>query len=91
MPAACGIACEVCGFLEECGGCMPGTDPRAPARLEQITQMIGMPCPMLECAIKNNVDYCLRCPNFPCDVAYQEIPYSKKLLDVFKGFKENKN
>ena len=42
---------------------------------------------MLECAIKNNVDYCLKCPMFPCDTAYQEIPYSKKVLDIIKGLK----
>jgi len=91
VPAACGIACEVCGFLEECGGCMPGTDPRVPERLEQLRQMLGgLTCPMLECAAKNKVDYCLKCAMFPCDIAYQEIPYSKKLLDVFKSFKEKK-
>ena len=27
MPAACGLACEVCGNLEKCGGCMAGTEP----------------------------------------------------------------
>jgi hypothetical protein len=87
MPAACGLACEVCGNLEKCGGCMAGTDPRAPQRLEQVKQAMGAPCPMLECAIKNKVDYCLRCPSFPCEVAYQEIPYSKKTLDIIKGMK----
>ena len=46
--------------------------------------------PMLECAVKNKVDYCLGCKKFPCDIAYQEIPYSKKVLDIFKKFKEGK-
>ena len=90
MPAACGIACEVCGFKETCGGCVSGTDPKAPERLEKLKQMLGMPCPVLECAVKNKVDYCLRCGEFPCDVHYQGIPYSKTLLDVFKSFKESK-
>jgi hypothetical protein len=85
MPAACGIACEVCKLKEMCGGCVPGTDERAPARLEQLKGM-GLPCPVLECAIKNKVDYCLRCDKFPCDVHYQGFPYSKNLLDVFKRF-----
>ena len=90
MPAACGIACEVCGLKEVCGGCLPGTDPKAPERLEEIKKMMGMPCAVLECAIKNKVDYCLSCEKFPCDIHYQEFPYSKKLLDVFKKFKERK-
>jgi len=90
MPGACGMACEVCVFKEACGGCMPGTDPKAAERLEHLKQELGMSCPMLECATKNKVDYCLRCPQFPCDVAYQEIPYSKKVLDIFKKFKEEK-
>ena len=90
MPAACGMACEVCGLIEVCGGCLPGTDPGAPERAEKIRKMVGMPCPMLECAIKNKVDYCLKCPGFPCDIAYQEIPYSKKFLDIMKKFFKEK-
>ena len=90
MPAACGMACEVCGFKELCGGCPSGTDQKAPERLEQIKNIFGAPCAVLECAIKSKVDYCLRCDKFPCDVHYQEIPYSKKLLDTFKKFKESK-
>ena len=90
MPAACGIACEVCGLKEVCGGCPPGTDPKAPERLEKIKQMMGTTCAVLECAMKSNVDYCLSCAEFPCDIHYQGIPYSKKLLDLFKQFKESK-
>lgn len=77
-------------FLEKgiCPGCTAGTDPKAPARVEWLKR-IGMSCPVLECAIKNKVDYCLRCENLPCDVLYQaERPYSKSLLDLFKGIKE---
>jgi hypothetical protein len=66
---------------------MAGTDPRAPEKLEQVKKVMGGPCPMLECAIKNKMDYCLRCPSFPCDTAYLEIPYSKKTLDAIKGLK----
>ena len=88
MTAACGINCDVCKFKEVCGGCMPGTDPKAPERLEKLKKMLGMPCPMLECAVKNKVEYCLGCPKFPCPVAYQEIPYSKKTLDVFKSLQK---
>jgi hypothetical protein len=86
MPAACGIACEVCSLKEKgmCPGCVPGNDARAPAFVETL-KGIGVSCPVLECAIKANRDYCFKCPKFPCDVFYQaEFPYSKKLLDMFK-------
>jgi len=86
MPGACGIACEVCGLKEkgDCPGCAPGTDEKARAMVEWL-KGVGISCPVLECAIKNKVDYCLRCESLPCDVLYQaEFPYSKKLLDIFK-------
>ena len=89
MPAACGIACEVCGVKDKCGGCVSGIDPAAPQRLEQIKEMMGVYCPVLKCAIENKVVYCLSCEKFPCEVHYKwEIPYSRKLLDLFKKFKE---
>ncbi len=87
MPAACGMACEVCSIREKgiCPGCVAGTDAKAPAMVEWLKKM-GFSCPVLECAIKSKVDYCLRCEKFPCDVLYQaEFPYSKKLLDMFKA------
>ena len=87
MPGACGLACEVCGNLQICGGCMAGTDPRAPGKLEQIKISTGYPCPMLACAIQKKEDYCLGCTSFPCDTAYLEVPYSKKTLDMIKGMK----
>lgn len=88
MTGACGINCDVCGMLKVCGGCVAGTDPKAQERLDKVKQMLGMPCPVLECAMKNKVDYCLSCSKFPCDLMYQvEMPYSKKLLDIFKKFK----
>ncbi len=91
MPGACGIACEVCGLREPCGGCLPGTDPGAPQRAEQIREMMGAPCPVLECAMKSNVAYCLSCGEFPCRLHYKaEIPYSRRLLDILKKFKEEK-
>ena len=87
MPAACGMACEVCIILEKgiCPGCVAGTDAKAPSMVEWLKKM-ELSCPVLECAIKSKVDYCLRCETLPCDVLYQaEFPYSKKLLDMFKG------
>lgn len=88
LPAACGISCEVCGLKEKCGGCVSGTDPDAPKVLERMKQGKGNPCPVLECAIENKVEYCLSCEKFPCAIHYEsETPYSKKTLDLFKKFK----
>ena len=90
MPSACGLACEVCGLREKgfcpIGGCVSGTDPKAPEKLEKFKAAMGNPCLILECAIKNKVDHCLRCDKFPCEVHYQqEGPFSKKTLDMIKG------
>ncbi len=88
MPGACGIACEVCGLRDQCGGCVAGTDPRAPQRQAELRKLMGAPCPALNCAMRKGIDYCLRCPDFPCEVHYKwEIPYSRKLLDLVKKFK----
>ena len=93
MPGACGLACEVCGFLPKgicptIDGCVAGTDTKAPEKAEKFKTAMGDPCLILECAIKNKVDYCFRCDKFPCDVHYQAELYSKKLLDMIKEMKE---
>ena len=89
MPSACGLACEVCGIRERVGwpvdGCVSGTDKKAAEKLEKFKAAMGNPCFILECAIKNNVDHCTRCDEFPCEVHYQQEIYSHKLLDVVKG------
>jgi hypothetical protein len=87
VPSACGIACEICVLHEKeiCPGCAPGNDPKAQAFME-ILKGLDMSCPVLECAIKNKVDYCFRCEKFPCDVHYLGFPYSKELLDTWKKF-----
>ncbi len=89
LPGACGIACETCMLKEKCGGCVSGTDPDAPRVLERMKRGIGNPCPVLKCAIEKGVEYCLKCPEFPCKVHYKnEIPYSKKALDLFKKIRD---
>jgi hypothetical protein len=89
MPATCGLACEVCGFPDRrlcpIDRCVPGTDPKAPEKLEKFKAAIGQPCLILDCAIKNNVDHCFRCPKFPCEIHYQQEIFSHKLLDMIKG------
>jgi hypothetical protein len=64
-------------------GCVAGTHPKALEKLEKRKQL-GYPCLLLECAVNNKVDYCLRCDKFPCNLHYQEELYSKKTLDGFK-------
>jgi len=65
---------------------VPGTDPRAPEKLEKFKAAMGRPCFILECAIKNKVDHCTRCDQFPCEVHYQQgWPFSQQLLDILKG------
>ena len=95
MPAACGLACEVCVFPEKgmClvgDRCVAGTDSGAPEKLEKFKAATGHPCLILECAIKNNVDYCFRCEKFPCEIHYQAELYSHKLLDLIKGMLQKK-
>jgi len=91
MIAACGIACDVCQLKEPCGGCVSGIDPTCQQRAAVIREMMGAPCPVLECAIKNKVDYCLSCAQFPCELHYKaQIPYSRRLLDILKKFKAEK-
>jgi len=63
---------------------VPGTDPKAPEKAEKFKAVMGQPCLILECAIKNKVDHCTRCGEFPCEVHYQQELYSKKLLDTIK-------
>jgi len=64
---------------------VPGTDPKAPEKAEKFKAAMGQPCLVLECAIKNKVDHCSRCGEFPCEVHYKQEIYSKKLLDIIKG------
>lgn len=92
MTAACGIDCEICELKAECGGCPPGTDPRAKERLDELKRLVGLICPVLKCAIEKNVDYCLRCDSFPCDIHYKyNYPYSDLLLDNLKVMKQYRN
>ena len=90
MTAACGVNCEICGLKDACGGCPPGTDPSARDRADEIVRLFGIRCPVLLCAIEKNVDYCLRCDSFPCDIHYRyNYPYSDFLLDALKVMKEH--
>lgn len=89
MTAACGIDCDVCELKPECRGCPPGTDPGARDRLDELQRLIGFICPVLRCAIEKNVDYCIRCQEFPCNIHYKyNYPYSDLYLDDIKVMTE---
>jgi len=80
----------VCGIREKglcpIDGCVPGTDPQAPAKIEKFKAAMGHGCAILECATKNQRDHCLRCGGFPCNTHYEQGgPYSKQTLDMIKG------
>jgi len=84
---ACGIACEVCGFLAKgvCEGCVAGNDEGASMKLDTQKKQFGFACPVLECNFSRKAGYCLKdCDSFPCDVLYRGFPYSKGFLDIFK-------
>jgi hypothetical protein len=87
--SACGFPCEVCHIrakgLCPLDGCVPGTDPRAPEILEKSKETFGRPCPILECAIKNNIHNCWQCEKFPCKIHFDELRiYDKKVLDILE-------
>jgi len=88
MPAACGLACEVCGGLSRglclIEGCVPGR--KALEKLEAQRRALGSTCPILECAYRRGVDHCSRdCPSYPCNIYYSlQVPFSKRFLDLMK-------
>ncbi len=73
---ACGIACELgCGLYSKgvCQGC-------------DRTHADKIPCPVLQCSVKKQVEYCGRdCGQFPCDVFKQGFPYSQAYLGMYSG------
>ena len=87
LVGVCGIACEKCRRLlnKTCiiGGC---SFEGAEEKLKKQREVLGFTCPILECAFRAGVSYCMQdCKNFPCEIYYRfEFPYSKKFLDVMK-------
>ena len=68
---ACGISCDACGLVEKgiCTYCGPGDTEAARAKLEsQRNRFGGLACPVLICAVMNQIAFCMRdCPDFPCE------------------------
>jgi len=101
------MVCGVCKLLEdnacEMCGCVPGTDKRVPEKQMRMKAVVGTICPILECASKKKVDFCFKCPEFPCEnfyahempemyaspgMKYKPFPFSREFLDRFKSEKE---
>ena len=89
---ACGIACEVCGLYVRniCEGCGPGTLESNKERVEMLKDR-GVLCPVLECAVKNSVDYCSKdCKEFPCARFKKDpFPYSHIYLEMYESRKSS--
>ena len=85
MPTgACGINCDVCklNLLGTCSTCGPGISLQAEAKLAAQQRLLGSPCPILDCARMNRIEYCMRdCSQFPCsNFSTGPYPFSKGFL-----------
>lgn len=74
---ACGINCDVCrlNVLGMCSTCGSGRSQEAQKKGAAQERIFGALCPILGCAIRNQVEYCLKdCDSFPCD-EFKAGPY----------------
>ena len=74
---ACGINCDVCRLkiLGTCSTCGSGRSKDGLTKRTAQIRILDRPCPILECAIENQCDYCPRdCERFPCDI-FKTGPY----------------
>lgn len=89
---ACGIACEVCGLYDQdiCEGCGSGTEEHSKERVEMLRK-IGVLCPVLECAVKNDIVYCSKdCKEFPCSKYKKDpFPYGHVYLEMYESRKSS--
>jgi hypothetical protein len=79
---ACGINCDVCrlNVLGVCSSCGPGSSKEAQLKMAVQIRVLGAPCPILECAVTQGIDYCLRdCEEFPCE-RFSAYPFSEGFL-----------
>lgn len=81
---ACGINCDVCRLhlKRSCSTCGPGTSAEAQKKQEAQIRILGAPCPILDCAQKKRITYCLGdCSSFPCEhFKSGPYPYSEGYL-----------
>lgn len=95
MPTgACGINCDTCrlnrdGICSSCGG---GTSIEGRNKIAAQKSLLGAPCPILACAVLNDLEYCMcDCDAFCCenfvDGAY---PFSSGFLGMQKRRRSQK-
>lgn len=81
---ACGIDCDACRLrrIGVCSTCGPGNSEEARKKMAAQERILGSPCPILECAVRNGVDYCLQdCDSFPCEILRGgPYPFSERFL-----------
>ena len=81
---ACGIDCSACRLnaVGLCGTCGSGRSMEGQTKIAAQMRILGAPCPILDCAAKNELDYCLRdCLEFPCELFEKgPYPFSKGFL-----------
>jgi len=84
--AACGINCNVCrlNLLGICSTCGSGIDRDGLKKMAAQERILGQPCPILACAVKNHIEYCLRdCDRFPCtEFSSGPYPFSRGYLSM---------
>ncbi len=87
MPTgACGIDCDACrlSLLGVCSSCGGGRSPEAARKKAAQERLLGGACPILACAMLNQLDYCPRdCLAFPCEnFSRTPYPYSRGFLNM---------
>lgn len=94
MPTgACGINCDVCqlNLLGLCTTCGSGKSPEAHAKKAVMESMFGKACPVLDCVILNNKEYCIRdCGQFPCENYHLDpYPFSEAYIQMQQRRRES--
>jgi len=83
---ACGIDCSACRLHASgvCGTCGSGRSAEGRTKIAVQMKILGAPCPILACAAKRELDYCLRdCFDFPCGLFKQgPYPFSTGFLNM---------
>lgn len=94
MPTgACGINCDVCrlNLLGLCSSCGPGKSPEALAKKAAQEKLFGQVCPILDCVVLNNKNYCIRdCGQFPCEnYKLNPYPFSESYIEMQQRRRES--